>query len=66
MICFFSDERNFDQDQQTNIRIDRWLCADPSNVAIVVRTKATSIVMVLVEENNEGHAMLHSSTETSN
>lgn len=33
-------------------------------VARVVHTRATVTMMVLVDVNNEAHAMLHSSTET--
>ncbi|XP_052832121.1 uncharacterized protein LOC128247010 [Octopus bimaculoides] len=39
VISFFSDEKNFDQDQKVNRRNDRWLCADPSEVPRVMRTK---------------------------
>ena len=57
ILWFFSDEKNFDQDQKVNRRNDRWLCADPSEVPRVMHTKFPATVMVLGVVSNEGHVM---------
>lgn len=57
MLWFFSDEKNFDQDQKVNRRNDRWLCNDPSEVPTVMHTKFPATVMVLGVVSNEGHVM---------
>ena len=57
MFWFFSDEKNFDQDQKNNRRNDRWLCADPSEVPRVMHTKFPATVMVLGVVSSEGHVM---------
>ena len=57
VIWFFSDEKNFDQDQKVNRRNDRWLCSDPSEVPRVMHTKFPATVMVLGVVSNEGHVM---------
>ena len=57
VIWFFSDEKNFDQDQKVNRRNDIWLCADPSEVPRVMHTKFPATVMVLGVISNEGNAM---------
>ena len=57
MLWFFSDEKNFDQDQKTNRRNDRWLCASPSEVPRVMHTKYPPTVMVLGVVSSEGHVM---------
>ncbi len=56
-LIFFSDEKNFSQDQKVNRRNNRWLCADPSQVPIVMSTKFPSTVMVLGVVSNEGDVM---------
>jgi hypothetical protein len=38
-ILIFSNEKNFSQDQKVNSRNNRWLCDDPSEVRIVMKTK---------------------------
>ena len=43
-LWFFSDEKNFDQDQKVNPRNDRWLCRDPSEVPAVMHTKFPAAV----------------------
>ena len=55
MLWFYSDEKNFDQDQKVNRRNDRWLCVDPSEVPHVMHTKFPATVMVLGVVSNEGH-----------
>jgi hypothetical protein len=37
-IWFFSDEKNFDQDQKFNRQNDRWLCKDRAEVPKVMHT----------------------------
>ncbi len=56
-LIFFSDEKNFQQDQVVNRRNHRWLCADPSEVPIVSRTKFPAHVMVLGVISSEGDVM---------
>ncbi|EFN87647.1 hypothetical protein EAI_01466, partial [Harpegnathos saltator] len=46
MLWFFSDEKNFDQDQKINRRNDRWLCSHPTEVPRVMHTKFPATVMV--------------------
>ena len=48
-VIFFSDEKNFDQDQKVNKRRrnDKWLYADPSKVTKVMHTKFLATIMVL-------------------
>ena len=57
MLWFFSDEKNFDQDQKINRRNDRWLCSNPTEVPRVMHTKFPATVMVLGVVSNEGHIM---------
>jgi hypothetical protein len=56
-LVFFSDEKNFTQDQKVNRRNNRWLCSDPSEVPIVMATKFPAAVMVLGVISNEGDVM---------
>ena len=56
-LIFFSDEKNFCQDQKVNVRNDRWLCSDPEEVPIVMSTKFPATVMVLGVISNEGDVM---------
>lgn len=57
MLKFFSDEKNFDQDQKVNRRNDRWLCKSPDEVPRVMHTKFPSTVMVLGVVSSEGDVM---------
>ncbi len=54
---FFSDKKNFLQDQKINRKNNRWLCADISEVPIVMVTKFPATVIVLGIVSNEGHVM---------
>lgn len=56
-LIFFSDEKNFTQNQKINRRNNRWLCSDPADVPVVMRSKFPSEVMVLGVVSNEGHIM---------
>lgn len=56
-LIFFSDEKNFQQDQKVNRRNNRWLCESVTNVPIVMKTKFTATVMVLGVVSNEGDIM---------
>ena len=57
ILIFFSDEKNFSQDQKVNSRNNRWLCDDPSDVPIVMKTKFPATVMVLGVVSNKGDVM---------
>ena len=57
MLWFYSDEKNFNQDQKINRQSDRWLCANPSDVPYVMHTKFSATVVVLGVVSNEGHVM---------
>lgn len=57
ILVFFSDEKNFTQDQKVNPRNNRWLCDDPSDVPIVMKTKFPATVMVLGVVSNKGDVM---------
>jgi AraC-like DNA-binding protein len=56
-LIFFSDEKNFNQDQKVNRQNDRWLCADSANVPRVMSTKFPAHIMVLGVVSSEGHVM---------
>ncbi|QQP52144.1 Transposable element tcb2 transposase [Caligus rogercresseyi] len=57
MLIFYSDEKNFNQDQKVNKKNNRWLCSDPSEVPIVMATKFPATVMVLGVISNKGDVM---------
>ena len=57
LLKFFSDEKNFEQDQKVNRRNDRWLCQDPHDVPRVMHTKFPATVMVLGVISSEGDVM---------
>jgi hypothetical protein len=57
ILIFFSDEKNFSQDQKVNSRNHRWLCEDPSKVPIVMKTKFPATVMVPGVVSNKGDVM---------
>lgn len=57
LLRFFSDEKNFDQDQKVNRRNDRWLCKYPDDVPRVMHTKFPATVMVLGVISSEGDVM---------
>ncbi|EZA52817.1 hypothetical protein X777_08140 [Ooceraea biroi] len=52
-LIFFSDEKNFQQDRRNN----RWLCENPNEVPIVMKTKFPATVMALGVVSNEGDIM---------
>ncbi len=56
-LIFFSDEKNFTQDQKVNCRNNGWLCSDPTEVPIVMATKFPANVMVLGVMSNGGDVM---------
>jgi len=56
-LIFFSDEKNFSQDQKVNWKNNRWLCSDAEEVPIVMSTKFPATVMVLGVISNEGDVM---------
>jgi hypothetical protein len=51
-LIFFSDEKNFSQDPKVNKKNNRWLCADISEVPIVMVTKFPVTVMLLCMVSN--------------
>ena len=57
MLIFYSDEKNFTQDQKVNRKNNRWLCSDPTDVPIVMSTKFPKTVMVLGVVSNKGDVM---------
>lgn len=57
IIIFFSDEKNFNQDQKVNSKNNRWLCDDPTEVPIVMQTKFPATVMTLAVVSNKGDVM---------
>ena len=57
MLIFFSDVKNFTQDQKVNSKNNRWLCADPSDVPIIMRTKFPASVIVQGVVSNKGNVM---------
>ena len=56
-LIFFSDEKNFTQDQKVNRKNNRWICEDRNDVPIVMSTKFPATVMVLGVISNEGDVM---------
>ena len=57
MLWFYSDEKDFDQDQNINQRNDRWLSGDHADALHVMHTKFPATIMVLGVVSNEGHVM---------
>ncbi|CAE1302710.1 unnamed protein product [Acanthosepion pharaonis] len=57
MLRFFSNEKNFIQDQTSNSQNDRWICKDIEEVPVVKPTKFPSSVMVLGIISSEGDVM---------
>ena len=57
ILIFYSNEKNFSQDQKVNNKNNRWLCSDPSEVPIVMATKFPAMVMVLGVVSNKGNVM---------
>ena len=58
-LIFFSDEKNFNQDQKVNRKNNRWLASDRHEVPIVMSTKFPTTTMVLGVVSNEGDVMLY-------
>ena len=56
-LIFFSDEKNFSQDQKVNRRNNRWLATNITEVPIVMATKFPTTTMVLGVVSNEGDVM---------
>ena len=57
MLIFYSDEKNFSQDQKVNKKNNRWLCSEPTDVPIVMTTKFPATVMVLGVVSDKGDVM---------
>ena len=57
MIWFFSDEKNFCQDQKFNRQNNRWIAMRPQDVPRVMQTKFPATVMVFEVISSEGHVM---------
>ena len=57
ILIFYSNEKNFSQDQQVNKKNNCWLCSDPSEVPIVMATKFPAMVMVLGMVSNKGNVI---------
>ncbi len=56
-LIFYSDEKNFQQDQAHNKRNDRWIATERAEVPGIARTKFPAQVMVLGVISNEGDVM---------
>jgi hypothetical protein len=56
-LIFFSDEKNFTQDQKIKRKNNRLLCSDISAVPIMVTMKFPATVMVLGVVSNKGGVM---------
>jgi hypothetical protein len=56
-LIFFAGEKNLSHDQKVNSRNHRWLCDDPSEAPIVMKTKFPATVMVLGVVSNKGDVM---------
>ena len=57
LLRFFSDEKNFSQDQKSNRQNDRWICQNVDEVPVVKHSKFPSSVMVLGVISSEGDVM---------
>ena len=57
MVWFFSDEKNFCQDQVVNSQNNSWLAVCSKDVPKVMQTKFPAIVMVFGVVLSEGHIM---------
>ena len=57
MLWFFSDEKNFCQDQKFNRQNNRWIAMRPQDVPKVMQTKFPATVMVFCVISSEGHVM---------
>ena len=57
MLWFFSDEKNFCQDQVHNSQNDRWIATNNRDVPRVMKTKFLGMVMVFGVVKSEGHIM---------
>ncbi len=56
-LVFFSDEKNFFQDRVVNRHDDRWICAESSELPVVMRAKYPSHLMMLGVVSNEEDVM---------
>ena len=57
MLWFFSDEKNFCQDQAHNRRNHRWIAMCPNDVPRVMKTKFPNTVMVFSVISSDGDVM---------
>ncbi len=57
MLWFFSDEKNFCQDQEFNRQNNRWIAMRPKDVPKIMQTKFPATVMVFGVISSEGHVM---------
>ena len=59
MLWFFSDEKNFCQDQKVNKQNNRWIATFTSHEIIVMKTKFPATVMVfgVVPTNKSGEIL---------
>ena len=58
MLRFFSDEKNFCQDQKINSQNNRWLSVSPKDVPRVIQMKFPGTSMVFGAVSSEGDVML--------
>ena len=57
MLWFFSDEKNFCQDQAHNRKNSCWLAANNHDMPTVMKTKLPVTVMAIGVVSSEGHCM---------
>lgn len=57
MLWFFSDEKNFCQDQKFNRQNNRWIAMRQKDVPKIMKTKFPATVMVFGVISSEGHVM---------
>jgi hypothetical protein len=57
MLWFFSDEKNFCQDQVHNRQNHRWVAMCPKDIPRVMKTKLPATVMVFGVVSSEGDVM---------
>ena len=56
-LIYFTDEKNFQQDQKVKWKNNRWLCENADEVPIVMKTKYPGTVKVFGVVSNEGNIM---------
>ncbi|CAI9733001.1 Hypothetical predicted protein [Octopus vulgaris] len=58
MIWFFSDGKNFCQDQLPNTQNNRWLTCNPCDVPYIMKTEFSQTMVVFGSVSSEGEIMM--------